>query len=383
MLICLLLTDIPTPAVKRISRPPGEIDSLSKKNGPQLQLSSLIGLLQGKDKETRKLIAMRKPFMEAVEARKVKAASRYLAAGVNIDVVIKGWTALGKAAYNNDVAMARTLIKEGANLNLEASRRTPLCWAVEKELSAMTYLLLECGSDIRDHTFMVAVKRGDKHIVNAMLDGGANASSRDEFGETALHHTVQHGILGVMRLLIAKGADLNSINQGGIAQKSRIARKDGITVLMKAVDCGQMKAVCLLLDGGADIEGKALNSRTCLMRVASAGKMEVVKLLLDKGANIETQDKCGWTALLHATKDGQTQIVKNLLDEGADKDARDFYGKTALIRAAEGGHQEIVKLLLENGAEVSTKSNKGETAIDKAKQRRDSSITTMLRDAGA
>lgn len=58
-----------------------------------------------------------------------------------------------------------------------------------------------------------AVKRGDLEIVESLLDANVQLlNQRDESGATALHHAAFHGYREMVRLIVNRGAEVNSID---------------------------------------------------------------------------------------------------------------------------------------------------------------------------
>jgi hypothetical protein len=70
-----------------------------------------------------------------------------------------------------------------------------------------------------------------------------------------------------------------------------------------------------------------------------------VKVLLEKGADVNGKDRGGASALMEASKEGHLDVVKLLLKKGADANAKDNEGKTALVQAADRGHSKVANLL--------------------------------------
>jgi ankyrin repeat protein len=71
----------------------------------------------------------------------------------------------------------------------------------------------------------------------------------------------------------------------------------------------------VLLEKGADIESKDNEGRTALMRAAIYDQKTIVKLLLEKGADVNSKDNAGHTALWFAYKDRHQSIVDLLLQK--------------------------------------------------------------------
>ena len=75
------------------------------------------------------------------------------------------------------------------------------------------------------------------------------------------------------------------------------------------------------------------------------------KILLDAGADPNGRDRSGGTALMHASGQGYDEEVKLLLEYHADLNLKDSRGRTALMYAAEGQYVDAIPLLLARGAD--------------------------------
>jgi Ankyrin repeats (3 copies) len=189
------------------------------------------------------------------------------------------------AAAAGDLAATRALLRAGAPPNAVVRGRTALSAALESEQLEAAACLLEGGSQ-----------------PNVRLDGGA----------TALHVAAQNAKssawVGMLRALLAAGADLEARAQGGqtplVAGLRGHLSKDGVEVLVAA-----RKAVGVLSDDGA----------TPLITEARGwARPSVVRLLLAAGADVNARSKDGWSALLWAITKHDARLVKTLIDAGAD-----------------------------------------------------------------
>jgi len=185
----------------------------------------------------------------------------------------------------------------------------------------------------------LAAEKGHEAVVKLLLEKGANIESITGGGRTPLSWAAEKGHEAVIKLLLEKGANIES---KGIY---------GRTPLSWAAEKGHEAVVKLLLEKGVSIES-TVNSRTPLSWAAKEGHEAVVKLLLEKGANIESKDLDGQTPLSWASKKGREAVVKLLLEKGVNIESKDVYGRTPLRWAAEKGHEAVVKLLLEKGANI-------------------------------
>ena len=74
-----------------------------------------------------------------------------------------------------------------------------------------------------------------------------------------------------------------------------------------------------------------------VVKTARKGDVEAIKVLLDKGANLEAVNENGQTPLHCAAREGHKKAIKVLLDKGANLEAVNEYGQTPLHRAARCG----------------------------------------------
>ena len=204
------------------------------------------------------------------------------------------------------------------------------------------------------------------HLVDALGGGGFQKA-------TALHLAVLNNRHDAIRLLIARGADLDARDF-----------PDNASSLHFAAARGDLETVGLLVEAGADVEGKGddyevgvLGWATCLRAV----REDVAAYLLDHGARLNlwtaialdrvdaaasmiardatllgarmTRNQHRRTALHHAAAKNRPRIVRLLIDLGADPDATDATGATPLTTASqEGADPAIAEMLIAAGAKL-------------------------------
>ena len=86
----------------------------------------------------------------------------------------------------------------------------------------------------------------------------------------------------------------------------------------------------LLIARGASLESRDANETTPLIAAAAAGLEENVEILIAAGADLNAQDINGMTALSWASITGLPNIVEILVSRGVDVGAKSKDGKTAL-----------------------------------------------------
>lgn len=180
-------------------------------------------------------------------------------------------------------------------------------------------------------------------LLVAMLMGVASAEVANKpnaYGVTPLVVACERGDVAAIRMLLDAGADANTTLTGGES------------ALMVAARTGKPEPVKLLLAKGARLEAQDRKGQTSLMWAAAEGHTEVVQMLIAAGANVRAQVKSGFTALLFAAREGRIGAAKALLDAGVDVNEAVTKEKTmsALLLAEENGHFELGVMLLEAGA---------------------------------
>jgi len=185
---------------------------------------------------------------------------------------------------------------------------------------------------LRPDPLAVAASEGDRAEVERLLDNGHDVNSSDLKGRTALMAAVLKDDAVLTRLLVERGAEVDTL-------------ADGMTPLCVAAAGGFTEIARALLAAGADVDRPA-NRNTPLMYATFGGFPDLVKLLLDAGAQVNrTREGTGETALMLAAVQGKSDILKTLLAQGADPTIKNSRGHTAQDLAKKKGHNEATKLL--------------------------------------
>lgn len=178
-----------------------------------------------------------------------------------------------------------------------------------------------------------------------------------------------------VQAVIDQGADVNFRTD----QDRRLHTYKGYTPLYMAAMRDRENVVRVLLQNGADINGRYGDSETTVL-IEGAKNPHIIRLLVEKGADAGYVDKNGDSALLTyarfattaayetlSTEDKETRqhigITDLLLQNGADINHVDNDGETVLMKAAPSGNYLYVKYLVEKGADLKAKNKKGETVL--------------------
>jgi hypothetical protein len=117
----------------------------------------------------------------------------------------------------------------------------------------------------------------------------------------ALTDAVQTGDTSTVQRLLAQGADVNERDQAGNS------------VLSRAAYAGYMEIARLLVDKGANLDSRNSMGETALMFAVSSyspNRDYMVRLLLDKGANIDIRNTSGNTAQTLAVMRSRPQLAE-------------------------------------------------------------------------
>jgi ankyrin repeat protein len=324
-------------------------------------------------------------------------------AGVNI-AQADGTTALHWAARWDDLEMARTLIRAGANP--QATNRngaTPMFLATVNGNAPMIELLLGAGVDPNtpvlsrgETALMMAARTGKVEAVTLLIKQGAKVNATESLrGTNALMWAAEQGHVAVVRYLLENGADVRT--QSSVIRPIRrnglgFARPGpdgqgtgdpmgGLTALLFAARQGSLETVHVLVSAGADVNQVSADESSPLLVAVQNGNYEIGRFLLDQGARLNQTNAKGWTPLYLAVAnrnalttavpppkgEGVLDFIKFLLERGAEPNARikvkaevhqantslwlKEAGATPLLRAALCGDLAVVRLLLDHGAD--------------------------------
>ncbi len=218
-----------------------------------------------------------------------------------------------------------------------------------------------------------AAYAGRTEVVKLLLARGADVNAVDKGsggeGETALHYAARSGATDVVGLLLSAGASVN------------VQDKEGTTPLMDGVAHRQI--TMMLLENKANVNLRDEAGRTALMLAAGQHLTSIIKLIVDKGADINAQDKRGWTPLMFTSgaidSVDDPETVQTVLDNGGDPNKQDAGGYTALMYAAGKGLNGAVRVLLAAGANRDKKNKEGQTALQLATASSAKHVMEMLK----
>jgi ankyrin repeat protein len=256
------------------------------------------------------------PFMYAVLYTGAPTLERLLKQGADVNKRNDAnATALMWAA--TDLEKVRLLVAHGADVNARSTdMRTPLMIAARRPgNTAAVKFLLESGANPNPNAHPItessplieAATAGDAAGVELLLNRGAQV--KDAAGEPALEIAFMVRCSKCASLLVAKGLSL----------------EDYSIALPNIAWLGDVNAVRLLLDHGANVNAVDPQGRTALMYAAASDllPLDEVKLLVERGADVNAKDAhklggdSGLRVLDIARLHGETPVVEQLIKYGA------------------------------------------------------------------
>ncbi|XP_069826479.1 ankyrin repeat and KH domain-containing protein 1 isoform X2 [Dendropsophus ebraccatus] len=255
-------------------------------------------------------------------------------------------TPLSLACSGGRQEVVELLLSRGANKeHRNVSDYTPLSLAASGGYVNIIKILLNAGAEINSRTgsklgispLMLAAMNGHVPAVKLLLDMGSDINAQIETNRnTALTLACFQGRAEVVSLLLDRKANVEH------------RAKTGLTPLMEAASGGYAEVGRVLLDKGADVNSPPVPSSrdTALTIAADKGHYKFCELLINRGSHIDVRNKKGNTPMWLAANGGHFDIVQLLVHAGADVDAADNRKITPLMSAFRKGHLKVVQFLV-------------------------------------
>ena len=292
--------------------------------------------------------------------------------------------------------MCNILIAAGADIDAESRNgESPLFLACRNGYSEWAQILLNAGADVNKArssdgaTVLDLACEGQHHgLITRLVAAGANTGPLIEWASMGgWHSAVRRGNCNVVNLLLDVGVDIDVARTAGNSWIPDVLTET--SSLRLAVEYSRIGVARLLVRRGCDVNAVDGDGFTPLMVLCKKGKMEFAQFLVEAGADVNARSAKGLTPLLIAVKRlhgkyGLFELVQFLVENGSDVNARADDGTTPLtIACGAKGSFELVQFLLENGGDVNAGAEDGTAPLMVAGEREDFEMIKYLLEKGA
>lgn len=174
------------------------------------------------------------------------------------------------------------------------------CYYTIKLFDSESYLNEEEGwmEEEDESPLIEAVVDGDLSKTKKLIENGEDIHTIDYNGYTPLDWAIKDSNEQMVKLLLELNADPN------------FETDYGMTPFMTAAEAGNPSMITLLHEAGGDPNYQETSGGyTALTYSVFSGNIEAVKLLLNLGADRSTKDYSGMTARMHALQSGEQEIA--------------------------------------------------------------------------
>jgi ankyrin repeat protein len=305
-----------------------------------------------------------------------------LEAGADADAVADGTangslarTALTLCATSGTLSSVQALLQGGADPCYQATSdgmsalhfaaahgRLDICRALHTASSGRALELVGKGDRMTASPLIAACAAEQYAAVKLLCALGADVNKTSVTGTTALMTAAasEGRNTSILEFLL----QLNGIN---------VNQGDGIggsSALMRAIEKGNIPAIRLLLQSGADVFQLRTPGWSPAFVAAASGHLSVLQLLMQHGVDLRAPVARNFTMLMQAARSNQPHIAEFLTSNGLSVHAASENGSTTLHYAAEStSGTATMRLLLAHGADVHVSNKAGNCTTQSSTKR--------------
>jgi len=216
----------------------------------------------------------------------------------------------------------------------------------------MMRILFRTHADVmsdKKHTWLhCASAVGDIRAMKILLDYEADINAKTEFDTTPLLHAVYSGKLEAVRLLVARGANVNAPD--GVWGLSRPIHQAAIAGRLDIIEALAVKALAVdaLAVDALDVNACRAIDGTALHIAIAEQHLDIVIYLAEQlHADVDSAGLDGQTPLHEAVRVNSPHMAWWLIKLGADIDNVDGYGRKAFDIPSSTKHRKCWRLLEE------------------------------------
>jgi ankyrin repeat protein len=223
-----------------------------------------------------------------------------------------------------------------------------------------------------------AVHHGNVDLIRLLIERGADVDSRTTFyKETPIHWAARLGKIECLKLLASYGGCLTA----------KDGTREGMAPVHLAILSGEDRTALWLLENGVSVNTESRSGITPLFCAIRRRNIQLVKILKEKGSNVNAYsvNMDGITPLHAAVLMKSTEIVKFLLENGADMTTFcSIRNQTPFHWAATVGNLDVFVTMFKYNADISvqTGNEKWDRPIDLAARKGHASLVEWLIENG-
>ncbi|XP_057319236.1 putative ankyrin repeat protein RF_0381 [Microplitis mediator] len=280
--------------------------------------------------------------------------------------------ALFLAIRSGNIRLVETLIHHRAKINITYNNNTPLHLAVDQNNYAIAEFLIRQRAEVNALTkenqspLQIAIEKNYKNLVKLLIENNADINVVTKNDETALIFSIKNEYFDLFKILLDADAEVNSVNLPPLfvaVEKKRYTMTKRLieqgadvnsiynnqTLLIIAVENGNMKIVELLIRNKADINIEVAAAKTALSAAIIKGNFVIFKMLVDAIAGLNSLNLLP----LHlAVLQENYEFTEYLISSGANVNSLDGRRQTPLHISVTKKNKKIINLLLKNNADV-------------------------------
>ena len=315
-------------------------------------------------------------------------------------------TGIYKAIAEGNLEQVQQFLKMGINLGQKNRQRCkPLILAVDLGYREIVRVLLEAGAlpiDREGYLLEKAIEENKTEILSLLIKAGLDVNQKlTEDDKTALMDVAGRGDINAVKLLVEAGADVNAIsncNDYALLNAACSGWQETYDYLYPLTAVELRKEAEEQLSAGLRRRQRLDDKFTeNFISAAAMGDIRAVLAALEDGVNINAFNADEHTALSMAAYWGHLTVVRALIEAGVNLNLGcEYDGETPLISAASmtamanskisvGGmnQAEVARLLIEAGADVNAGTDEGWTALMAAANAGSIEVVKLLLQAGA